>query len=184
MEVTTRKKSNTRIVIVLTATIGFMFAFGYALVPLYDLFCEITGVGGKPTIAVVEGGPEGDVDLTRNITIEFTGNSTNSLPWTLRPMERKTQVNPGAIHEMDYLVKNTAGRDIIGQAIPSVTPMEAARYLVKLECFCFRQQTLVAGEEKRMPVRYYVDTGLPDEIRTITLSYSFFEVDDQKSSSS
>ena len=179
MNETSRKTrfSNRRIAIALTATVFVMFGFGYALVPLYDLFCEITGIGGKPTIAVVQSvDPDLDIDLNRNVWVEFTGNSTNGLPWKIKPEINKTTVRPGEIHEVSYLVKNTSGRDLIGQAIPSVTPMQAARHVVKLECFCFNNQNLAAGEEKLMPMRFYIDPKLEKDTRTVTLSYSFFEV--------
>ena len=173
-----RKRSNMRIVAALTATVIAMFGFGYALVPLYDLFCEITGVGGKPAVAAQQSDSAVvEIDETRDVTIEFTGNATNGMPWIIRPEVRKTRVNPGEIREVLYRVKNTSGRNIVGQAIPSVSPMQVAKHFVKLECFCFRNQTLAAGEERLMPVRFYVDSKAPDDIKTITLSYSFFEVD-------
>ncbi|MDE0308328.1 MAG: cytochrome c oxidase assembly protein [Acidiferrobacterales bacterium] len=169
--------SNRRIAIALTATVFVMFGFGYALVPLYDLFCEITGIGGKPTVAVQQSDDPGiNIDLDRQVWVEFTGNSTNGLPWTIKPQVSKTKVSPGEVHEVNYLVRNTSGRDIVGQAIPSVTPMQSARHVVKIECFCFNNQSLAAGEEKLMPVRFYVDPELEQDTRTVTLSYSFFEV--------
>ncbi len=179
MNETNRKNrfSNRRIAIALTATVFVMFGFGYALVPLYDLFCEITGIGGKPTIAVLQSAdPDIDIDSDRGVWVEFTGNSTNGLPWKIKPEINKTKVSPGEIHEVSYLVKNTSGRDLVGQAIPSVTPMQAARHVVKIECFCFNNQNLAAGEEKLMPMRFYIDPKLEKDTRTVTLSYSFFEV--------
>ena len=171
------RRSNRRIAIALTATVFVMFGFGYALVPLYDLFCEITGIGGKPTIAALQSAdPNLQIDYNRNVWVEFTGNSTNGLPWKIKPQVNKTQVQPGEIHEVSYLVRNTSGRDLVRQAIPSVTPMQAARHVVKLECFCFNNQNLAAGEERLMPMRFYIDPKLDSDTRTVTLSYSFFEV--------
>ncbi len=179
MNETNRKTrfSNRRIAIALTATVFVMFGFGYALVPLYDLFCEITGIGGKPTIAALQSAdPDINIDPDRDVWVEFTGNTTNGLPWKIKPEINKTKVRPGEIHEVSYLVKNTSGRDLVGQAIPSVTPMQAARHVVKIECFCFNNQNLAAGEEKLMPMRFYIDPKLEKDTRTVTLSYSFFEV--------
>lgn len=171
------RRSNRTIAVALTATVFVMFGFGYALVPLYDLFCEITGIGGKPTIAALQGtGPDVQIDANRTVWVEFTGNSTNGLPWAIEPQINKTRVQPGEIHEISYLVKNTSDRDLVGQAIPSVTPMQAARHVVKLECFCFDNQTLAAGEEKLMPMRFYIDPEIDRDTRTVTMSYSFFEV--------
>ena len=184
-QVMEKKKSNTRIIVALTATVIVMFGFGYAMVPLYDLFCEITGIGGKPTIAAVQGGnPDIQIDASRDVWVEFTSNTTNGMPWTIDPLVRKTKVRPGEIHEVNYRVKNSSSQKMIGQAIPSVSPIQAARHLVKLECFCFSNQTLAAGEEREMPVRFYIDPKLAQDTRTVTLSYSFFEVRNPEESSS
>ena len=171
------KRSNTRWVVTLSAATVLMFGFGYALVPLYDLFCEITGIGGKPTIAVLQSdSTDLAIDTGRQVTVEFTATSNNNMPWSVKPQVRKTKVHPGEIHEISYQVKNSANQLMVGQAIPSISPMQAARHLVKLECFCFDNQTLAAGESRQMPVRFYVDSKLPDDIKTLTLSYSFFQV--------
>lgn len=175
-----KKHSNARWVVMLSAAVVLMFGFGYALVPLYDLFCEITGIGGKPTIANLQlDSSEVVIDTNKKVTIEFTANANNYMPWTAEPVVAKTKVHPGEVHVVNYLVTNTAGREITGQAIPSITPMQAAKHLVKLECFCFEHQNLDAGEAREMPVRFYVDSNLPDEIKTLTLSYSFFELKKQ-----
>ena len=186
MEIDTSKKriTNQRLVLVLTMAVFLMFGFGYALVPLYDLFCEITGIGGKPTVAATQNDdPDLEIDLSRSVSIEFTGNSTNGFPWSIKPVINKTKVRPGEIHEVNYLVKNFSSQDMVGQAIPSVTPMQAARHVVKLECFCFNNQTLAAGEERLMPVRFYIDPELAKDTATVTLSYSFFEVKNPEGSS-
>ena len=180
-----KKKSNSTIIVALTATVIVMFGFGYAMVPLYDLFCEITGVGGKPTIAAMQGGnPDIQIDASRDVWVEFTSNTTNGMPWTIDPLVRKTKVRPGEIHEVNYRVKNSSSQKMVAQAIPSVSPIQAARHLVKLECFCFSNQTLAAGEEREMPVRFYIDPKLAKDIRTVTLSYSFFEIRNSEESSS
>ena len=177
------KLSNKRTIVWLLGLTVAMFGFGYALVPLYDLFCEITGIGGKPTIASSQASPNNlEIDESRSFTIEFTGNSTNGMPLQFYSTVPKTRVKPGEIHEVAYYVKNTSSRDITGQAVPSVTPMALAQHLVKLECFCFEQQLLPAGEEREMMVRFYVDPKASDKYSTITLSYSFFEMKNQMES--
>ena len=169
--------SNKKLVAGLALAVVAMFGFGYALVPLYDLFCEITGIGGKPAIAAVQDSdPTLTVDASRDVTVEFTYTSNYGLAWKVKPQVRKMKAVPGKIYQIDYAVKNELPRDVIGQAIPSVTPGAAAKHLVKIECFCFEQQKLAAAEEKDMPVRFYVDSQLSKDINTITLSYSFFEV--------
>ena len=180
-ENTLKKRSNRRAIIALTAAVFLMFGFGYALVPLYDLICEITGVGGKPAIAALQAKEDGsEVDPNRELTIEFIDTSNNGLALEVEPMVKKTKVRPGEIHKLQYVVENTSDRDFYVQAIPSVTPIQAAPHFVKLECFCFEVQKLVAGEKSELPVRFYVDTKSPTDIKTITLSYSFFEVQPKK----
>lgn len=178
---TKAKRSNRRSVAALTAAVFLMFGFGYALVPLYNLFCEFTGIGGKPTVAALQMDADAvEVAPNRELTIEFIGTSNNGLPLDIEPMVKKTKVNPGEVHELHYVVENTSDRDFHVQAIPSVTPIEAARYFVKLECFCFESQQLTAGEKSELPVRFYVDAKSPVDVKTITLSYSFFEIDPPK----
>ncbi len=152
-----------------------MFGFGYALVPLYDVFCQITGLGGKTgTVAAAEARAQA-VDTTRWITVEFTGNAAAGLPWDFRPEVKKLRVRPGEIAEAHFFARNISGMRTVGQAVPSVTPARAARYFKKTECFCFSQQALEADETKQMPVRFIVETDLPEDIRTITLSYAFYD---------
>lgn len=180
----TMRRSKTRWIVILSGTVVLMFGFGYALVPLYDLFCEITGVGGKPTVAVLQlPSGENPIDYSKEVTVEFTATGNNSIPWTIKPLVKKTKVHLGEVHMMNYLVTNTSSRQMVGQAIPSVTPMQGARHMVKLECFCFNAQTLEPGEAREMPVRFYVNKDLPDEINTLTLSYSFFPMNESASTS-
>lgn len=151
-----------------------MFAFGYALVPLYDLFCDITGIGGKTgqieqIVALQE-----QVDEDRWVTVEFTSVSTAGLPWEFKPEFHKLKVHPGEINEIIYFAKNNSSQTVVGQAIPSVTPGLASKYFNKTECFCFTQQTLEGKEQRDMPVRFIIDPNLPDDVHTVTLSYSFF----------
>ncbi len=177
MAKTPKRPVSKRLIIGLTCTVFGMFGFGYALVPLYDLFCEVTGIGGKPAIADVSDIAQLDAfDQNRDVWIEFTGNSTNGLPWSIQPQVSRVKVKVGQVNEVNYTVTNTSGRSLTGQAIPSVAPMDAARHLVKIECFCFANQVLGAGEERQMPVVFYIHPDLAKDTSTLTLSYSFFEV--------
>lgn len=152
-----------------------MFGFGYALVPLYDVLCQITGIGGKTgTVAAAEARAQA-VDTTRWITVEFTGNTAAGLPWEFGPEVKKLRVHPGEIAEAQFFARNISGARTVGQAVPSVTPARAARYFKKTECFCFSHQALEADETRQMPVRFVVETDLPEDIRTITLSYAFYD---------
>ena len=151
-----------------------MFGFGFALVPLYDEICRVTGVRNlfKADEPVVE---NTQVDTTRTVAIEFDSN-TQRLAWTFRPLEGHVQVHPGEVRQVIYEVRNTLDRAVTGQAIPSYGPQRAGQYIQKLECFCFQQQTLGPGEVKRMPVVFIIDPKLPADLGTVTLSYTFFEV--------
>ena len=151
-----------------------MFAFGYALVPLYDLLCDITGLGGKTgEISQVEAS-EVVIDESRIVTIEFASTSAVNIPWDFKPKTSSVEVNPGKVTLVNYYVKNRSSFETVGQAIPSVTPAEASKYFNKTECFCFSMQTLEGKEEKDMPVQFIVDPNLPEYIKTITLGYTFF----------
>jgi cytochrome c oxidase assembly protein subunit 11 len=152
-----------------------MFAFGYALVPLYDVICEVTGLNGKT--ARIEAPAGGKVDESRWVTVEFTGSSMKGLPWEFRPVQSSMRVHPGQLVTAWYEARNTVDEAITGQAVPSVAPNRAATHFKKIECFCFTKQPLQAGETKRMPVQFVVDPSLPGEIATLTLAYAFFNID-------
>ena len=151
-----------------------MFGFGFAMVPFYEKICEITGIRKvfKPDEV---GAQNTQVDLTRSVSIEFDAN-VQRLPWTFKPVVSNLSVHPGEVTQVVYEVRNTLDRPVTGQAVPSWGPRHAAQYFKKLECFCFQQQTLAAGEVRKMPVVFVIDPGLPADVNTITLSYTFFEV--------
>ncbi|OGB27727.1 MAG: cytochrome c oxidase assembly protein [Burkholderiales bacterium RIFCSPLOWO2_02_FULL_57_36] len=152
-----------------------MFGFGYALVPLYQKICEITGINIlTPKDAMVDGIGNTQVDKSRTITVEFDANSQG--PWRFRPTVSSVQVHPGEMTQVVYEVVNTQGRSIDGQAIPSYAPQQVAAHFKKVECFCFRQQTLGPNEARQMPVVFFIDPALPKDVKTITLSYTFFEI--------
>ena len=152
-----------------------MFGFGYALVPLYNVFCEVTGINGKTTRGTIA---QAKVDTSRWINVEFTGRTDSNLPWQFRPEKYKIRVHPGQVVIANYVAQNVSKGVITGRAIPSVSPGRAARHFKKVQCFCFSEQTLSPGEEKKMPVQFYVDDRVPPEVDTITLSYTFFKLNE------
>jgi cytochrome c oxidase assembly protein subunit 11 len=168
---------NRRLAMKLAGVTLVMFAFGYALSPMYDVMCKAFGINGKTGRTDVQTVAVQPVDMTRTVTVEFTGLATSGLPWEFKPLTKKLELHPGETHEVKYLVRNLAQEEITGQAIPSVTPGESAPHFKKIECFCFTRQTLKPGETREMPVRFVVDAGLDTDVQTITLSYSFFNID-------
>jgi len=155
-------------------------AFGFALVPLYDTLCRVAGLNGKTFsrggLAADNEKPVEQVDRSRLVTVEFTGTVMPGLPWEMRPLKNSVDLHPGEMQQVAFLVRNTSERPITGQAVPSVTPGQAAQYFHKIECFCFNQQTLGPGEAREMPLMFIVKPELDVDVRTITLSYAFFEV--------
>jgi cytochrome c oxidase assembly protein subunit 11 len=154
---------------------GAMFGFGYLLVPAYDVFCEITGFGGRTndTPAVAAAAPV----ESRTVDLEFVTTVNESAPWQFRAKADSMSVHPGAIYEATFLAENLADRDKTAQAIPSVAPQTAAQYFKKLECFCFTTQDFKAKESRDLMVRFIVDPDLPDYVDTITLSYTIFDTE-------
>ncbi|NNL99774.1 MAG: cytochrome c oxidase assembly protein [Gammaproteobacteria bacterium] len=151
-----------------------MFGFGFLLVPLYDVFCEITGLNGKTdaSAAVVTEAP----DLGREVTVEFVGTVNQGAPWEFRPEVSRMRVHPGQLYSTTFYARNRSPMVIAGQAVPSVSPGQAAEYFRKTECFCFTRQDFLAGEEKDMPLRFIVDPDLPAHVDTVSLSYTMFDV--------
>ncbi|WP_087023305.1 cytochrome c oxidase assembly protein [Thaumasiovibrio subtropicus] len=150
-----------------------MFGFAYALVPLYDVFCEVTGINGKtedaPSVVSQE------IDTSREVTVEFVAYTNPSLPWQFGPEVKRLTVHPGETHTIAYAAKNIGSQDAVGQAVPSVSPGLAAKHFNKIECFCFNRQPLQAGESASLPLIFYIDPELPEEISTLTLAYTLFE---------
>jgi cytochrome c oxidase assembly protein subunit 11 len=173
--------ANQRVVRRLGLIALLMFGFGFALVPLYDVFCDITGLNGKTGRIDREQALSAVIDEDRLVTVEFLGTVRSDLPWDFKPLVRRVKVHPGEVTEVHYLASNKTADPVTGQAVPSVAPGQAARYFSKTECFCFTQQTLEAGEAKEMPIRFVVDPELPEEVRTISLSYTFFRAKDGES---
>lgn len=152
-----------------------MFAFGYALVPLYRIYCDLTGRGSNSAISEAEANMS-DVDEERLVTVVFDTN-TRDIPWTFKAGQHKTKVRPGQLSEAVFTVENKSARTITGRAIPSVSPVQAGVYFSKTECFCFSEQVLAPRERREMQVRFIVDTELPERFSSLTLSYTFFGID-------
>lgn len=151
----------------------FIFAV-FIMPPLYDVFCEITGIGGKTgdRYQVTDAG----VDTSRTVKVQFIATNNGAMPWEFSPRVHEVTVHPGAPTEVAFYAKNRTARDMVAQAIPSLTPFNAAEYFHKTECFCFNQQPLEAGKEADMPLVFIVDKDLPKSVKTITLSYTLFDV--------
>lgn len=171
----TMQDQNRKVVMKLVAVVIGMFGFGFALVPLYEVFCDLTGINGK-TSNVAAQYTNIEVDESRLITVEFITRINSGMPWKFETQTRRIEVHPGAMHQVDFYAFNPASRDIVGQAVPSVSPGTAAIYLNKTECFCFEQQPLKAGAETTMPMRFYVDPELPKDINYFTVQYTLYDV--------
>jgi cytochrome c oxidase assembly protein subunit 11 len=174
------RRENIRMVGKLVVVTAGMFAFGYALVPIYKTICEMTGINilalGERDIpgAKIKLPANTQVDTSRTITVEFDANARG--PWSFQPAKRSLQVHPGELTTVMYEFQNTQSRRMSAQAIPSYAPHQASAHFNKLECFCFNQYTLDPGEKKSWPVAFVIDPKLSKDVTTITLSYTFFEV--------
>jgi cytochrome c oxidase assembly protein subunit 11 len=173
---------NRRLLLRLAVSALAMFGFGFLLIPFYEKICEVTGINNflRPE---AEAGANAlantQVDTSRSILVQFDAN-LHDLPWRFQPVQRSVRVHPGELVHVEYEVTNTRAEPVTGQAVPSYGPQLAGQYFRKLDCFCFAQQTLAAGEKRTMPVVFVVDPGLPADVNTITLSYTFFELKGRK----
>ncbi len=150
------------------------FTFCFALIPLYSIFCEITGINGKTGQVSAASAKQMVVDESRTITIQFDTSVNAGLPWAFKPRQSSIKVHPGVVTEMLFEATNLSDADLVGQAVPSVAPNRASIYFSKTECFCFTEQSLAAGETRDMPVRFVVDPALPENVSVMTLSYTFY----------
>jgi len=186
--------SHRRLVGKLLIGVAAAFAFGFALVPLYDVLCQVTGFNGKTAgepgrsvggFSLGGLGSRNDapsrIDRSRTVTVEFTGTVMPGLPWDMRPLTFSLELHPGEMQMVKYLVRNTSDRPITGQAVPSVTPGQAAQHFEKIECFCFSQQVLAPGESREMPLTFIVKPEIDRDIRHVTLSYAFFNAAPERS---
>ena len=169
-------KSNRSLAFKLLLVAAGMFGFGFAMWPIYNVFCDLTGLGGRGVKVAVDGASEEVSD--RLIKIRFDATVNSALAWELQPSEPTATVHLGEMRETTYLAMNESARSVSGQAIYTVTPPEASLYFVKTECFCFTRQTLDANESREMPVRFYIKPDLPEHIKELTLSYTFFKLED------
>ena len=167
------QRANRVLVGKLALVIVIMFGFGFALVPFYEQICKATGLRD---IAVPDKVTNTQVDATRTVRLEFDAN-LNKMPWQFRPLTRVINVHPGELTQVVYEVENTSERPMTGQAVPSYGPQLAGEYFKKLECFCFTKQSFGPHEKRQMPVVFVIDSRLPADVNTITLSYTFFEVE-------
>jgi cytochrome c oxidase assembly protein subunit 11 len=166
--------SNARLVRRLLLVVAGMFGFGFAMVPAYNVFCDITGLNGKVNrraAAVSAFEP----DLNRTVTVEFVANVNQTMPWDFRPEVSRMEIHPGKTYRTRFYARNRTHRSMVGQAVPSVTPGVAAQHFKKTECFCFTEQQFAAGEGRDMPVLFMVDPELPADVEVVTLSYTFFD---------
>ncbi|PKO56274.1 MAG: cytochrome c oxidase assembly protein [Betaproteobacteria bacterium HGW-Betaproteobacteria-21] len=165
---------NRRLLLRLGISAVVMFGFGFLLVPFYEKICEVTGINNllKPDIAAVS---NTQIDTSRTVLVQFDAN-LHDLPWRFHPLQRSVSVHPGELVHIAYEVVNTRAEPITGQAVPSYGPLVAGQYFRKMDCFCFTQQTLAPGERRTMPVVFVLDPALPADVTTITLSYTFFEL--------
>jgi cytochrome c oxidase assembly protein subunit 11 len=167
-----RAGTNRSLTLRLAALAAAMFGFGFLLVPLYDVFCQITGVGGR-TEDVAAGAPTA-IDASRRVTVEFVATVNEYAPWEFRPAVTRLEVEPGRLYDVTFHARNLTGHRLTGQAIPSVAPGRGARYLRKTECFCFRSQEFAPEEARELTVQFYVDPALPGYLDRLTLSYTMF----------
>jgi cytochrome c oxidase assembly protein subunit 11 len=165
----------------LIGIVAVAFVLTFSLVPLYRVACEKVfgnrleqGPGSERSIAAV---PVAAAATNRTVTVQFDGTVNSKLPWTFHPEQTTMQIVPGKLYEAKYFARNDGQHALIGSAAPSIAPSEAARYFTKTECFCFTAQTLQPGESRDMPVRFFIGTDLPDDVKIITLSYTFFKND-------
>ncbi|MFN2645603.1 MAG: cytochrome c oxidase assembly protein [Burkholderiales bacterium] len=167
------KADNRRLFVRLALVAAGMFGFGYALVPFYYQICAAWGVNSFGELRAEPANTQ--VDTTRTITIEFDANA-HDMPWRFKPLVRHIDVHPGELATVEYEVVNERAATLTGQAVPSYGPALAGEYFKKIECFCFTQQTLAAGETRRMPVLFVIDPKLPKDVNSIAISYTFFAV--------
>ena len=170
-----KKDENRGILVKMLVVTVVMFGFGYALVPLYKKICEVTGVNEVERANALPANTQ--VDSSRVVTLELDANVRSDLPWKFRPLQSSVKVHPGQLVQVMYEVRNASDRPITGQAIPSYGPQIAGQFFRKQECFCFAKQTFAPGEVRQMPVVFVIEAGLPKDVTTITLSYTFFNVE-------
>lgn len=172
------QSKNAKLVRILVIVVVLMFGFGFALVPLYDVLCDITGINGKVDAKGVKEVAY-TVDNSREVTVEFMTSLNESAPMVFRAETKVIKVHPGQYYKVNFYAENKTDNVMVAQAIPSISPGLAAEYFKKTECFCFTEQTFKPREGKTMPVRFAIDPKLPADYKTITLAYTFFDKTDK-----
>lgn len=167
--------ANRRIVLWVLLLVVGMGCFSFALVPLYNVFCDITGLNAKIESSSYQA-VAATVDTSRTVKVQFLATNNESMPWQFGPITEQVRVHPGAQTTIKFMARNTTDQDMIAQAVPSVVPFKAVDYFHKMECFCFERQPLKAGESADLPMVFTIDPELPKQIHTITLSYTLFDV--------
>ena len=167
--------ANRRLTWKLAAFTAGSFAFGFALVPLYGLLCNITGAGNEKALTRAARGPDASVDERRLVTVEFLASLPTVGNWEFRPLVGSMQVHAGRLYEAEFYAHNLTGQDVVAQAVPDVAPSQATLWFHKTECFCFTPQSFRAGEARPMKVRFFVDPELPRYLDRLTLSYTFYD---------
>lgn len=176
---TTEKKANKKVVRLSAIATVVMFAFAlFVMPPLYELFCDITGIGDR-NLEKYEVDVVSAIDESRTVKVRFITNNAATMPWDFEANVYEIEVHPGEQVETSYFARNRTKKNMVGQAIPEIRPTSANKYFHKTECFCFNQQPLLAGEEADMKLVFIVDRDLPKAVNTITLSYSLFDVTDR-----
>lgn len=174
-----KPKSNAKLTWSIALVAVGMFGFGFALVPFYDVFCEWTGLNGKVKVEAVAQA-DYKVDESRELTLEFVTSLNQSMPLAFRAEKPKIKVHPGQYYTVQFYAENRTDKKMVGRAIPSIAPGWATQYLKKTECFCFSEQEFEPHKERAMPVRFVVDPELPENVKDMTLSYTFFDITDKK----
>ena len=152
------------------------FAFGFALVPLYRVLCQVTGFGDQKLLTeAVSATRVGAADTSRTVTVEFIATLPTVGNWEFRPLQDSLLVHPGQLYQANFVARNLTGHDTVAQAVPNIAPGEAAAWFHKTECFCFSPQPFKQGEERVLPVRFFVDRALPVNVDRVTLSYTFYD---------
>lgn len=175
------KQKNHKLMVRLGSVIVLMFGFGFAMVPLYDVFCDLTGLNGRSVTRAQS--QSAVIDTSRTVRLQFTTSVAPDMPWQFEPMTKYVDVHPGENKVVKFKAHNLASELVVGQAIPSVSPGLAALYLNKTECFCFNQQPLSGGEQTEMALVFFISPDLPKDLNTLTLSYSLFNVTNNQAGS-
>lgn len=177
------RQSHRKIFIIGGIVAGLMFGFCFALVPLYSVLCKKTGINTSLSTDLITPAQSEAIsqsaDLSREVTVQFTATNHMGMPWEFRPQMKSVVVHPGQKNTIYFHAKNPTEKDMAAQAIPSMTPVEAIAHFHKIECFCFNQQTLKAGEVREMAMVFQIDRELPKDVHVITLSYTLFDTTPQ-----